>query len=307
MHLAGPTRFHTGDAILLCRVYNGAEHIPSFLDHYRSLRVGHMIFLDNGSTDGSVQLLSGYQDVTVYGTSLPFKTHRLWMRRFLMNLCPPESWTLNVDIDELFDYPLSDRCDVRRLIAYLDAHQCNAMRGHMLAFFADLPFVRDHDPSGTLEEAFPWYDLSGVKPLGHPIFGSALPAWKGGVRSTVFGSDHFWLTKHPLIKARNGIAAFIENEHSVAGERLADVTGVLRHYKFTAGFPVQVKEAVEDGRHWNDSTEYRLYQKVLHEQPHLSAKGDKSQRWESADKLREQGFLSASDRFLSWASAQGRS
>lgn len=291
---AGPT--------LLCRVYNGETYIDSFLQHYRQLGIGHMVFLDNGSTDRSVALLSGHSDVTLYQTTLPFKTHRLWMRRFLMNQCAQGSWTLSVDIDELFDYPLSHSCNLAQLVGYLERYRYTAMRAHMLGFFADLPIVRNTDPSGSLKERFPWYDLSGMQPLDHGLFDTELPAWRGGLRSAAFGSDHFWLTKHPLLKTGCGVEAFLENEHSVAHAVLADVTGVLQHYKFTADFPRVVAEAVASGHHWNDSTEYRLYDNLIKNQPGFSFKSDTSRLWHSADTLLEEEFLTASPRFLAWAS-----
>jgi hypothetical protein len=300
-HVRGPRRMPAG-VILLCRVENGEEWIPQFLAHYRALGVAHMMFLDTGSTDRTVDLLQG-KDITVYRTSLPFKTHRLWMRRWLMHRCPPHTWTLNVDVDELLLYPPimpppltppSGETDIAQLVAYLDHHHFTAMRAHMLDMFASGPVgSRDAADDAPLLEQYPYYDLSDI----HPIAGSWIfregQSWMGGIRKTVFGRDHFWLTKHPLIKTGHNIRAFEDSEHGVIDAHVADITGVLLHFKFTPSFRQYVEESVRRGQHWNDSAEYKAYQSLLAEHPDLSLKRATAWKWSGIDALVGAGFIHA--------------
>lgn len=291
-HLHGVQNMPSG-VILLCRLENGEEWIPSFLAHYRSMGIGHMVFLDTGSADNTLDLLTG-DDVTVYTTTSPFKTHRLHMRQWLMDLCPAQTWTLNVDIDELFVAPLAH--DLLSLTQYLDRHRYTAMRAHMLDMFASGPVgSSDAASSASLLERYPFYDLSAVQPLDQPtFFGTDLVAYCGGIRKTIFHTD-CWLTKHPFIKTGSGITAFDLNEHSITGGHLADVTGALLHFKFATGFKEYVDESVRRGQHWNDSTEYRAYQSVLADHPDLSLKQTTATHWQCVDRLLEEGFLQASD------------
>jgi hypothetical protein len=299
-HVRGPEAAATG-AVLLCRVENGEDWIPSFLRHYRWLGVPRMIFLDTGSTDRSVDLLRG-DDVTLYRTEAPFRTYRLQMRRWLADLCAVGTWTLNVDIDELF-VPVSVQSDGRppllSVLDYLETHGYTALRAHMLELFGSGPIgSRDAPPDAPLLEQYPWYDLSGVRPLADAyFFGSVLPAYRGGIRKTVFGLDHCWLTKHPLIKTGCGICAFEDSEHAIRGERLADVTGALLHFKFTPGFRAYVDSAVRKGQHWNDSEEYRCYQRVLAAHSDVVLKRETARRWSGVDALIDGGFLHVSDAF----------
>lgn len=293
--LYGPARPPRGvRCVLLCRVENGAEYAADFLRHYRMLGVQHFVFLDTGSTDGTPELLTG-EDVTVFRTSLPFKTHRLRMRRWLMERCAPGTWTLNVDIDELFDYPSSACRPLGALLDYLDAGNFTAMRAHMLEMFASGPVgTADARRDAPLAERYPWYDLTAVAPIPSPSPFDPEPAYRGGIRAAVFGSEHFWLTKHPLIKAGSGAEAFTENEHSVKNCRLADVTGALLHFKFTERFPLYVREAVERAHHWNGSAEYALYAAALARDPALCLKRESARRWSGADALVAEGFLEES-------------
>ena len=56
-HVHGPTEFRYGEEelVALCVVRNGALHVRSFLDHHLSLGVKHVVLLDNGSTDDTVE------------------------------------------------------------------------------------------------------------------------------------------------------------------------------------------------------------------------------------------------------------
>ncbi len=292
--------------ILLCRVENGMEWIPQFLTHYRRLGVAHMIFLDTGSTDGSVDHLQG-SDVTVYRTSLPFKTHRLWMRRWLMDRCPPGTWTLNVDIDELFVLPLFGT--TVDLVKYLDENRYTAMRAHMLDLFASGPIgSREAPADAPLEEQYPFYDISDVHPIRDSWIFPDGQSWMGGIRKTIFGRDHpstsaglcqglpvsdFWLTKHPIIKTGQNILAFEDSEHNIVDARVADITGVLLHFKFTPSFRRYVDECVRRGQHWNESEEYKAYQAVLAANPSLSLKQSSAERWSGIDALVRVGFVHA--------------
>ncbi len=288
--------------VLLCRIENGEEWIPQFLAHYRALGVGHMVFLDTGSTDRTLELLMG-NDVTVYTTAIPFKTHRLWMRRVLMDLCRPDTWTLNVDIDELFDYPFSSLVRLPALCSYLDQHAMTAMRAHMLDCFAPgLLGSREGLADALLQEQYPLYDLHDVTVIDEPeYFDNMLPAYVGGIRKTIFDRGDFWLTKHPLVKTGSGVRAFEDGEHHVTGARYADVTGVLLHYKFTPSFRAYVEESVRRGQHWNDSEEYRAYKDVLKKEPRLSLQQGTSRRWKGVDALVDEGFLMMSDAYRQYA------
>jgi hypothetical protein len=287
--------------VLLCRVENGEEWIMQFLAHYRQLGVDHMIFLDTGSTDKTLDLLQG-PDVTVYSTALPFKTHRLWMRRWLMSRCAPGTWTVNVDVDELFIFPSPFGGEVRggggllQLISYFDHHHYTAMRAHMLDMFASGPLgSRDAPADAPLQEQYPWYDVSDIHPITDSWIFREPPALRGGIRKTIFGRDHFWLTKHPLIKTEEHIRAFEESEHGVIGAHVADVTGVLLHYKFTPSFRRYVEESVRRGQHWNESEEYKAYQSILKTHPHLTLKRNTAERWQGIDHLVTKNFVQMSD------------
>ena len=84
-HLHGPTHIGYGpdELLLVCVVRNGALYVESFMNHYRELGVAHCVFLDNGSTDATVEMLCAYPGVTVLQTAVPYGKYENTMKRYL--------------------------------------------------------------------------------------------------------------------------------------------------------------------------------------------------------------------------------
>jgi len=121
-HLHGPEEvtYEPDELIVLCLLRDGRPYVRSFVEHYASMGVKHMVFLDNGSTDGTVEALKKYDNVTVLRSRLPFRNYQLYMRRYLIRRFGKDRWSLTVDIDELFDYPYSDVVSLSSLLRYLN-------------------------------------------------------------------------------------------------------------------------------------------------------------------------------------------
>ena len=121
-HVHGPKEVAYGidELVVLCLVRNGRPYVRSFVEHYASMGVKHIAFLDNGSTDGTVEALKGYDNVTILRSMLPFKKYQMLMKQYLIERFGRERWTLSVDIDELFDYAYSDVVSLSSLLEYLD-------------------------------------------------------------------------------------------------------------------------------------------------------------------------------------------
>jgi len=109
-HICGPQHvsYSLEEVLVISVVRNGELYVKSFLDHYRSMGVKHFVFLDNGSTDRTVEMLCAHEDVTVLQTNAPYQKYENTMKRYLAERFSPGKWNLCADIDELFDYPFSE-------------------------------------------------------------------------------------------------------------------------------------------------------------------------------------------------------
>jgi len=72
------------ELVALVLVRNGRSFVKAFVEHYFSLGVKHLVFLDNGSTDGTTEALKEFDNVTVLRTGVPYKTYNVAMKRYLI-------------------------------------------------------------------------------------------------------------------------------------------------------------------------------------------------------------------------------
>src|SRR5215212_368671 len=167
-HLYGPedVPYEEDELVLVCLMRNGRPYVNSFVEHHTSLGIKHMFFLDNGSTDGTVDALKQYENVSVLHTRLPFKRYQVSMRQYLIERFGKKGrWCLYADIDELFDYPYSDVVGLHSLLGYLNERSYTAVVAQMLDMFPEEPLS---DRAGNrldepLMERHRFYDISNIR------------------------------------------------------------------------------------------------------------------------------------------------
>jgi glycosyl transferase family 2 len=317
-HLFGPKEvaYEADELVVVCLVRDGKPYVKSFLEHYASMGVKHMVFLDNGSTDGTVEALKEYDNVTVLRTALPFKRYALLVRQYLIERFGRGRWCLCVDIDELFDYPYSDVVGLSSLLRYLNERSYTAVVAHMLDMFPEEPLSGGRTselPYEPLKERHRFYDLSNISRIsmrGHPLFrnntleSDEVEALRGGIRQTLFGFRAN-LTKLPLVFSDGRVKPFDGSTHWVDNARVADLTCVLFHYKFLNGYlQEQAVQAVREEHHYDNSAEYKKYLEVLEGNPTLRVKQETAREIESVNDLLENEFLVVSEDYVGWVNAE---
>ena len=307
-HVHGPKTiaYDPDELLVLCVVRNGALHVKSFLEHHLALGATHVVLLDNGSTDATIDLARTYDRVTILRTTCPYRRYETIFKRYLVHRFSRHRWNLFADIDERFDYPYSDVIGVRTLLTYLNEHSYTAVLAQMLDLFGDGPLDRVsgiHDDS--LREKCPYYDISAVDKHDYAFGRPANPAIKmhaGGVRKAVFGTEN-GLTKAALIFVSTEIVPFVGWHHTDRSS-IADLSCVLLHYPFVSTFYEKVEEAVRTDRYRvSAGEEYKRYWMTLKEAPHLSLKRKTARRFEGVNSLLENGFLVVSEQYMRWVDA----
>lgn len=314
VHGPGEVPYAMDEVIVLAVLRDGRAYVKSFVEHYRSLGAKHLVFLDNGSTDGTVEALSEYEDVTVFYTTLPFKRYGLSMRKYLAERFGRGRWTLNVDVDELFVYPYSDVVGIGALLGYLNDNSYNAMVTSVLDMFPEEPLsdvVGDGDE--PLKELHRFYDLSDVREeayesvgdVGNILTNPEVPILRGGIRRTLFGLNSL-LIKHPLIFLDGKLKPMDLSEHWVGDARLADFTGVLLHYKLLNGLYAAVRREVESRNYPNRWRKYDRYLMVLDEAPNLAVKADTARELESTNDLVGTRLMVLSEGYMRFVQGEDR-
>src|SRR5919107_5819322 len=317
-HLYGPEQvpYAEDELVLVCLLRDGRPYIKSFVEHHTSIGVKHLFFLDNGSTDGTVEALKEYDNVTVLRTALPYKRYKGAMKQYLIERFGRGRWCLCVDIDELFDYPYSDVVGLGSLLRYLNERSYTAVAAQMLDMFPEEPLSGSgagSPPDEPLKERHRFYDISNIRRKsirGHPLFrnntleSDEIEGLRCGIRQSLFGFRAN-LTKFPLVFSDGRVKPFDGSTHWVDNARVADLTCVLFHYKLLDGhLHEQAAQAVREEHHYDNSAEYKKYLQVLEGNPTLRIKQDTSKEIQSVNDLLENGFLIVSEDYVGWVNAE---
>lgn len=279
--------------------------MTSFLNHYRSMGVRHFVFLDNGSTDRTVELLCAQEQVTVLQSDAPYNKYENTMKRYLAQTFSAGRWNLCADIDELFDYPFSESLRLRDFLGYLNNNKYTAVVAQMLDMFSDVPlYGLESRADDRLSEKYPYYDISAIDKEEYLWSQRSNPDIKmhwGGIRKRVFGTIN-GLTKSPLVLMDGKVKPFITWHHA-RGARMADISCVLRHYPFVSSFAAKVDDAVRTGRYgFKVNDEYKAYAKTLRDRKRLSLKLESGQRFVGLEPLINARFLIVSANYRQWVS-----
>ena len=261
------------EAVVLAATFrNEALRLPWFLSHYRRLGVGHFLMIDNGSDDGSVDLLRDQPDVSLWRTDASYAGARYGMDWIaaLLDRHAHGRWALVVDADEFLVYPHWDTRPLPGLTEWLDGQGLRSMGALVLDMYPEGPL--DAVPYRAGEDPFTlcrWFDGANLTLRRNPEYGNL---WiRGGPRARVFFADRPRLApalnKVPLVRWQRGFA-WASSTHMLLPRGLNQVydrqggetlTGVLLHAKFLHGFSARAAEEAARGEHFDSAREYRQY------------------------------------------------
>lgn len=316
-HLYGAEEvdYEIDELVVLVLLRNGRPYIKPFIEHYFSLGVKHIVFLDNGSTDGTVETLKHYDNVTVLRTRVPYKKYNVTMKQYLVERFGRGRWTLSVDIDELFEYPYSDVVSLKRLLGYLNEHSYTAVVTYMLDMFPEtlLPAESSATEYEDLKEVHRFYEISDVRTkdyneggdIGNVVSNEQIEILQGGVIQRIFHTSPL-LTKHPLVFLDEKLKPHDMSDHWAGNARIADFTALFLHYKLSANLYELVRREIEERRYTNLHGKYDRYYKVLTQAPSLLMRNDTSKELKSVNDLVGTRFVSVSKQYMSFVENEAR-
>ena len=258
--------------ILFSTLRNEAVRLPWFLHHYRELGVAHFLFVDNGSTDGSLELLKSESDVSVWHTDASYKQSRFgvdWLNA-LLRRHGNGRWVIVADPDELLVYPHHDTRKLPALTRWLELQGRESFATILLDIYGDQPISETaiapgHDPIMVT----PWFDAYNYSQYRNSRYHNI---WiQGGPRQRVHFLTRPWdapaLNKVPLVRWQNSFV-LRNSTHNLLPRRLnrafthrggALTSGVLLHTKFSNVLETKVAEEMQRRQHYDNSAEYRAY------------------------------------------------
>ncbi len=265
----------SSDIILFAVMKNEAHRLSYFIDYYRRLGVGHFILVDNASSDGFDEVVKGRGDVTTFFTKGGYKKSNFGMHwvNHLLRKYGSGHWCMTCDPDEFVVYPEMEGRDLRDLTAYLSSIREESFFTCMVDMYGDKPVEECHYEEGSNPlEACGYFDKAGYVKTYSPLLHNL---WlQGGVRRRMFSQERPdsapALNKVPLINWKPHFA-YVESMHMAVPRRLNEcsgpdkTTGALLHFKFISQLRDKVNVELKDKQHFNDSAEYKQYDRVIKE------------------------------------------
>jgi len=273
------------DILLFCTQRNEKIRLPYFLDYYRAQGVNHFFFVDNDSSDGSLDYLADQPDVSLWHTRASYKRSRFgvdWLNALQMKYADGH-WALVVDPDEFLIYPFCDTRPLRALTDWLDASSIKSFSAMLLDMYPkgrldEQPYQEGQDPI----EIASWFDSGNYTLKKNKIFGNL---WiQGGPRRRVFFKDTPEkapaLNKIPLVKWEKRYV-YASSTHMLLPRGLNQVydewggekaSGILLHTKFLDTFTTKATEELDRKQHYAASVEYKAYADSLKDDPQLWCK-----------------------------------
>lgn len=295
---------------ILCFVALRNESIllPHLLAHYRGLGVDRFFFLDNGSIDGTRELILEQPDSHCFHTGGSHFAENItpphWINT-LMRVYGSGHWCLSVDADELLVYPDFERVDLRRFLSYLDSTGAEAVIGSMIDMYADGPLADcRYDGKIPLVDASPFFDpepgwlraRDGLYPPEQMF---------GGVRERAFWQGRFkqtfppCLTKVSIVRWSRS-TYYQAAQHTITKVRFSELRVALLHFKFVWGFHQKSASSLTENVQLKEKTleERAAYMEALERDPKLSLRNSRSVRYRGdAAQLVELGWMRTSDRY----------
>lgn len=312
-HLHGPARrFAAPDqVVLIALVRDGAYYLDVFFDHYRRLGVSAFVFFDNGSADGTIERIRQEPGTAVLQSPLPWLEFENTFRAYAADRYGQDRWCLFADMDELFDFEGSETAGLAGLTRYLTHQGYTALQAEMLEMFPEGPLSAATGLSyAEAVRSFRFSDISAVRTADYTsedtgfayyLRQNSLPPGGaqmlfGGVRGKVFG-ENCCLSKHPLVFNGPGVQAAV-HPHASAGVRVADIEGLIRHYKFAGDslardLQIQAEAVSEHG-------EDRRRSNAMRARPDLSLWSEDAVEDAGMAELQRRGFLRPSPQYRAY-------
>jgi len=279
VHLGGPIHIHRDHIIAVIKERNEALRLAYLLTYYRHIGVDRFLVIDNGSTDGSREMLLGQPDTSVFGTEDSYAACGFgmdWVNTLLDHFCEGH-WILAPDADECLVWPGCESQTLRDLTQWMDGIGAEALFTMMLEMYSDRAFGTIGYAAGESFLAYaPFFDRLGY--VLAPFEAFPFPKWRirGGIRRRMFrdlpnfDGDLPTISKLPLVRWRRG-QAFASSTHFVREPvRLAPMRGALLHFKMLDDLYENCRiEAVREQR-FNKSAGVKLLAASIERNSHRS-------------------------------------
>ena len=306
VYLSGrPIDIRQDDIIAVITQRNEALRLPYLLTYYRRIGINRFLVIDNGSTDGSRDMLLRQPDISLFSTEDSYAACNFgmdWVNTLLNHFCDGH-WIVAADADECLVWPGCESQTLRHLTHWMDSIGAEALFTMMLEMYSDRAFGAIGYTAGESFLAYaPFFDQRGyvIAPF------NAFPNRRivGGIRRRMFrdlpnsAGNLSTINKLPLIRWRRG-RAFTASTHFIREPvRLAPIRGALLHFKMLDDLYEECRIEVARETGFNKSAAAKLLIAAIDRNSHRSFYDPSiSLRYTDTNQLVQLGLMSRDSPF----------
>lgn len=250
------TSVNFDEGVILICFYNNFEFFANkWINHYIDIGIKNFVLIDNNSSDNSTKILETYKNkvnISFWTINEKYNCYKMcgWKQR-LLNFYGINKKYLIVDSDELLIYEGYKNI---KLNEFLKNNKIYYIKSLMLDVYTNKNIFK-----GELND-FNFVDKDTYKITTNVPYKQR---FYGGPRSRIFGIKPS-LQKIPFINYTG--KEIYANDHYYYPWNInekAKFCTYLLHFKFLPGDKEKYKEFISDGRHWNNSREYKKYDEIL--------------------------------------------
>ena len=250
--------------ILVTAVKNNRTRLEHFLKHYRKMGVKNFAFIDNGSTDGTVEAILAQKDTACFKVSIQFTSERktAWFNR-VAAYYDAERWFIMVDSDELLAYPRMSQFSIQQYTKILQEKGIDFIKTLMVDMYPDRPLMDDSMTDEEYLDACIYFDSAD----------SYKQVKNESLRRRLFldkKAEKLNLNKPSLFRFSN---YFLLSSHYVFPKSANDVPhgAVVLHYKFLPSDRQNYIRIVKEGAYYEgDLKLYDSINKKIENTPYIN-------------------------------------
>ncbi|MCL1997615.1 MAG: glycosyltransferase family 2 protein [Turicibacter sp.] len=266
------------DIILVVTVKNDCSRLEHFFRHYRGMGVKYFAFIDNGSTDGTIEAILEQNDTACFSASDKYHStlKTAWFNRVVAHL-GINQWYMIVDSDELLVYPEMNKLNIQQYTNILDSNEIDFIRAVLVDVYPNGPLMDESKSDEEYLESCVYFDrATTLKQLKNE-----------GLRSRLFLEDIEKPSPHKPILMRFD-RYFLTSSHTIFPRQLNDVPhgAVALHYKFLPSDREKYINIAKEGNYYKGSVVYKEINEKIKETPiidpmcELSVQFDAEKAWE---------------------------
>ena len=218
--------------VVLC-VKNDRRRIEMLVNHYRELGVVHFAFIDNGSTDGTLEWMLEQPDIDIYKTQDKYASlvKEAWINR-IISMYGFDRWYIQTDSDELIKYIGMEDHNILDVVGFAERKGLDRLEAMTFDTYSERGLFVHLEEGRYIEDEYCWIDTDSYEAQPKQVGCETIQWLTGGPRKRMMNVSTS-LMKFPLVYFKRGtLSANAHFLYPYQEINESPCTLAIMHYKF---------------------------------------------------------------------------